>query len=143
MVAMSDQKRSEAQQHQPIFWRKAADAAERQRLYFRQIVGDTNFIARICETDTVAVGFIIARVIDAPPVYDPGGKTCLIDDFCVVSPELWPSVGDGLLAKVRAAAIDRGAVQLVIVCAGYDTPKRDAIAAAACTLASEWHVGPA
>ena len=35
------------------------------------------------ESGAIVRGFVIARIMNAPPVYDPGGKTALVDDFCV------------------------------------------------------------
>jgi hypothetical protein len=44
-----------------------------------------------------ATGFLIATLIPAPPVYDPGGRTCLIDDFVVIPAANWLTTGVELL----------------------------------------------
>jgi len=36
-------------------------------------------------------GFLIATLNLAPPVYDPGGLTCDIDDFVVTPAPKWPT----------------------------------------------------
>ena len=43
-------------------------------------------------------------LVPPPPVDDPGGLTCLVDDFMVESPDLWPTVGAALLARATAVA---------------------------------------
>ena len=87
-------------------------------------------------------GFIWGKVVDAPPVYDPGGKVCMVDDFVVREPALWAAVGRALLDEVRRLARERGAVLVVVVCGPHDQPKRALLAMDDFTVASEWHVRP-
>ena len=85
------------------------------------------------------MGFLIAQVTDSPPVYDPGGRTCMVDDFVAE-----PGVAfDDLLAEARSWAREQGAVQMVAVVAAADEHKRTALADNDLTVASEWWVGPA
>jgi GNAT superfamily N-acetyltransferase len=85
-------------------------------------------------------GFVIAFLHDVPPVYDPGGRTCTIDDFTVASPHLWPSVGRDLLLAAADAIRELGAAQIVVVCGHHDEPKRAMLEAAGWPVASEWRV---
>ena len=93
------------------------------------------------ERDGVVEGFIIGSLVPAPPVYDPGGLTCSVDDF-VVAEKAWRSVGEKLLGAVAAEARARGAAQMVVVSAQLDTKKRDMLSSLAYTVASEWWVKP-
>lgn len=86
-------------------------------------------------------GFAIARSTEAPPVYNPGGRTCIVDDFSVAEPADWPNAGRALIDAVRSWGNDLGAVQLVVVTAHLDEPKRAALRAAHLQVASEWWVG--
>lgn len=81
-------------------------------------------------------------IVAAPPVYDPGGPTCLIDDFAVAVPEQWPTVGVDLLGALRRTARERGAAQVVVVCGHLDGPKRTALEHSGLSIASEWWVAP-
>jgi hypothetical protein len=81
-------------------------------------------------------------LVPAPPVYDPGGLTCLVDDFMVATPDLSASVGAALLDKAIEHARPRGAVQTVVVCGPHDTPKRAMLIDAGHVVASEWHTKP-
>ena len=74
------------------------------------------------------------------PVYDPGGKTCLVDDFAVDSAGDWTTVGNALLAAALQEARERGAVQAVVVCGHRDDPKRHMLAGDGFSIASEWYV---
>jgi len=79
-------------------------------------------------------------LIPAPPVYDPGGLTCLVDDFVVREPEAWDQVGASLLRAVNQLARERGAVQTVVVCRRLDEAKRATLADQGLTVVSEWSV---
>ena len=86
-------------------------------------------------------GFVIGRLVPAPPVYDPAGLTCLVDDFAVESADAWEPVGLRLLRDVSRAAAARGAVQVVVVSGRHDEPKRLALQAAGLVPATEWWIG--
>lgn len=133
--------------YQPTFWRPARDAVERQRAYFTSILDDEEVLVLTAREDgadvrgAVVRGFAIGRLVPAPPVYDPGGVTCVVDDFAVADPQEWATVGHLLLGAVREWATSCGAAQLVVVTAHLDEPKRAALDSSGLTLASEWWVG--
>ena len=140
MVELSEQKRAEYERHKPNFWRKANDSAQKQLPYFEQQIGSEHVIALIHELNGVIDGFVIAMLISAPAVYDPGGLSCFIDDFVVKDPNLWQSVGAALLNDVDCEAKRRGAVQSMVVCGHHDTAKQLMLASTGSTIASEWWV---
>lgn len=140
MLALSDARRRQYESYQPIFWRPASDAAEQQRPYLAALIADDSVICRVAVTDDRLAGFVVGRLLDAPPVYDPGGLTCSLDDFTVADSELWGSVGVDLLHEVQREAAGRGAVQLVVVCGHADAEKRAALDSCGLTIASEWWV---
>lgn len=140
MLRLAQNQRSQYATHQPIFWRPAADALERQRPYFAELIADEQVITIVAEDDRGLCGFAIATLVQAPPVYDPGGPTCLVDDFTVDDAERWPSVGVELLRAVRNAARQRGAAQVVVVCGYLDRAKRRTLEDCGLSIASEWWV---
>jgi hypothetical protein len=85
---------------------------------------------------------VIAELRPAPPVYDPGELTALVDDFVVADPEDWPTMGQALLDEALRRATTRGAVQSVVVCGHRDEPKRAWLRDSGHSLASEWYVLP-
>ena len=139
MVALSEQKRLQYQEYQPTFWRKAAGSAEQQIPFFERLLGSDHAILLVHDRGGAVDGFVIATLVEAPPVYDPGGPTCLIDDF-VVAPEAWPSTGAALLTAALREAQARGAVQSVVVCGHQDEPKRAMLNGNGFSIASEWYV---
>jgi hypothetical protein len=141
MVALSDRKRTQYEQYAPTFWRRAADANERQGDFFASLLERGRVIALVHERDQVD-GFVIAAIRDAPPVYAPGTATCVVDDFVVATPADWPTVGAMLLREVRVRAKSRNAELLVVVCGHRDEPKRKMLRACGFGIASEWHVNP-
>lgn len=142
MVSLSAMKRAEYETYQPTFWRKAQDAEEQQTPFFTALIARDNVIALVEEGEGAIRGFIIATLVGSPPVYDPGGLTCLVDDFSVATPNLWLSTGKGLLEEVTRRAKEQGAVQVVTVCGQRDEPKRSMLSELGCSVASEWWTRP-
>lgn len=140
VAALCDARRQAYALHQPVFWRPAADAAEVGRAFLAEQVTRENALAAVHETDGAVDGFVLASIVDAPPVYDPGGRTCAIDDFAVRDPAAWGHVGRELLAYVAPLARARGAVQCVVVNGAHDTAKAAVLRGLGGTVASEWYV---
>ena len=142
IVRLAAVRRAEYESYQPVFWRPAADAAARQRPYLAGLIEDPAVISLVAVTGHDVAGFAIATVGVAPSVYDPGGLTCLVDDFVVADAHDWPTVGVILLRAVIRAALERGAAQIVVVTAQLDGAKRAVLAASGLSVASEWWVRP-
>lgn len=139
MVALSEVTRIHYAQHQPLFWRKASDSAEKQQLYFEHLLEQSNVIMQVHEAGEGIDGFIIASLAPAPPVYDIGGLNCLIDDFCVLNESMWSTVGKPLLDDVKRIASEQGAVQIVVISGHHDVPKRDFLEHVGLSSASVWY----
>lgn len=142
MVALSEEKRSAYESFQPVFWRKAQNSADVQGLYFQSLLSRDDHFALVCENADAVNGFIIGAVSSAPGVYDPGGKSCMIDDFCIASTASWRTEGKALLDACRNYARQMGAVQIVVVCGQKDEPKRGFLCEMELSVASEWYTGP-
>jgi hypothetical protein len=95
------------------------------------------------QTDRRIDGFLTGQLVPPPPVYDPGGLTCVVDDFALERQNDWPTVGYELLAELRKRARDRGAVQIVVVSAPEDEEKGRMLDEAGMTVVSEWRVSDA
>lgn len=142
MVAIAETKRVEYEGYSPIFWRKAPDSAAKQELFLQRLITRGDVIALVAETETALSGFIIGTLTSAPPVYNPGGPVCMVDDFAVAHSQEWESVGAALLTAVERTAKERGAVLSIVVCAQRDQAKRSLLHKAGSAVASEWHVKP-
>lgn len=143
MALLADATRREHAQHAPTFHRPAPDALDVHQPWLARLVEDPDvgtFVAD--DSDGSLSGFVVITLVPAPPVYDPGGSSSLIDDFCVAAPELWPSVGADLLSSATEWARCRGAVQVVVVCGPHDTAKRELLARDGLVVASEWFTRP-
>src|SRR5579864_7242442 len=99
MVELSERKRSEYERYQPVFWRKADRSGEKQVPFFLAQLTKPNAIVLGHEESGEIDGFVIAVLVESPPVYDPGGWTCLIDDFAVARKTEWESAGMPLLEE--------------------------------------------
>jgi len=85
-------------------------------------------------------GFVIGRLIKAPEVYDPGGLTLMIDDFCVTDNK-WDEIASGLIAEIKILAKEKGASQILVVSGAWDITKKDFLTKIGLSVASEWFVG--
>lgn len=167
MVSLSKTKRLAYEKAQPHFWRYAGEEGDKaQGEWFKELLEDRNYVmftaVRHCEHSEViqqnnagspqshsllrddnseVLGFIIGKLMPAPEVYNPGGLTLMIDDFCVKSENFWQSVGASLIEEIKAAAKSRGATQIVVVCGATDLPKRKFLKDQNLSIASEWFVG--
>lgn len=143
ILALAEAKRAEYATYSPVFWRVAEGAVEGQGHFFtKQRLQNEQSINLVAEDEGVIQGFIMALVHMAPPVYDPGGPVCTIDDFTVASPDLWPTVGRALLEAATERVRARGVVLVITVCGYLDQPKRAMLQAEDATIASEWYVKP-
>jgi GNAT superfamily N-acetyltransferase len=140
IAALAEEKRAWYARFQPIFWRPAADARERHTRFLQQLVESGRVIALIHERDGTVDGFVIAQLVPAPPIYDPGGPTCSIDDFWVADGADWEEAGRALLDEAVRQAKARGAVQSIVVCGHLDEAKRAMLAASGFSIASEWYL---
>jgi hypothetical protein len=141
MVELSEQQRQiDEERYRLKFYHKATDSREKQLPYFQRQLAEERVIALVHEQSGSIDGFIIGMLIEAPPVYDPGGLTCLVDDFVVQQPEAWPHVGASLLRQVNHLAKEQGAVQTVVICRRLDEAKRTTLASLGLTVVSEWSV---
>lgn len=142
ILKLAEARRSEYATYQPIFWRPATDAFARQRPHLAKLIEDDAVITVVADTNHGLAGFAIGTVVPAPPVYNPGGPTCVVDDFTVDDPRRWPTIGIDLLRSVRQTARQQGAAQIVVVCGHHDGPKRTTLEASGLSIASDWWVAP-
>lgn len=143
MVELADNARREYEQHAPVFQRPAANAREVHRPWLSELVDNPEAGSFVHEDSNGDVdGFAIITTVPAPPVYDPGGLSSLVDDFVVSSPDKWVTAGAALLDAATSWARERGAVQVVVVSGPHDGPKRTVLKDAGLYVASEWFTAP-
>ena len=72
-----------------------------------------------------------ATLVSAPPVYDPGGPVCLVED--------WQG-NEALLTEAEQTAAARGAVLVRVVCPHADQGQAERLRQRGYTVASEWYM---
>jgi GNAT superfamily N-acetyltransferase len=139
-VIMVERHRRQYQKYQPTFWRKSAKSAETTRTFFAKLLQepDTFFLVE----GALLLGFLIARKFPTPPVYETGGDTYLVDDFCVDEPHHWLTTGEALLSHVSTLIHEAGASQIVVVCGDRDLAKAEVLRRADLSIASNWWTKP-
>lgn len=143
IAALAQSRRLAYERAQPQFWRVAEDAVARHAPYLTAQIEDLGVVSLVArDEDGRLLGYLVASLVPAPPVYEPGGPSGFVDDFACSSPAEWPTVGVALLTAARAELARRGAAQVVVVCGHHDEPKLAALQEAGLTRASEWLVAP-
>jgi GNAT superfamily N-acetyltransferase len=137
---LAELRRRQYESHHPPMWRNATDAWHKHMEMLREKIRNADSIILVHESGQDIDGFLIADFVTAPPVYDPGGLTCRIDDFVVDPPARWSTAGQALLSETRRQAAQVGCVQVIVVCGEHDQPKRRLLRGAGLSVASEWYV---
>ncbi len=109
MVALSYEKRRNYEKAQPQFWKYAEGAEEAQSKWFKELLERDDNILLVVELNHEITGFIIGRIMKAPEVYDSGGLTLMIDDFCVSDLSSWETVGNQLIVELKKFSKEKGA----------------------------------
>ncbi len=144
MAELAELKREQYKHHAPVFHRPKPGMREAHAEFLASLIRNTDrHVALVNEAgDGHVDGFLVAGLSPAPPVYDPGGLTALVDDFMVEREELWATVGRRLLERAIEETRPRGAVQTVVVCGPHDAPKRAMLVESGHIVASEWFTKP-
>ena len=142
VVVLVEHQRRQQQKYQPTFWRKAAGSAETTRSLFAELLSERETFFLVATEGKQLLGFLIARKLPAPPVYAPGGDTYLVDDFCVLEPHHWLTVGEALLSHASTLIHEAGAAQIVVVGADRDLAKAEMLRRSDLTIASNWWTKP-
>jgi GNAT superfamily N-acetyltransferase len=137
-VEAAERSRRQHQKYQPTFWRKAADSADQTTTLFTRLLTEPATFFLVAVEGRQLLGFLIARKAPCPPVYAPGGDTYLVDDFCVVEPHHWLTIGEALLSHATTLVHEAGAAQVVVVCGDRDLAKAEMLRRSDLTIASNW-----
>ena len=142
IVVLVERHRRQHQKYQPTFWRKAAYSAEVTRSFFTRLLSEQETFFLVATEGSELQGFLIARKFPAPPVFAPGGDTYMIDDFCVLEPQHWLTVGEALLSQASTLIHEAGAAQIIVVSADRDLAKAEMLRRSDLTIASNWWTKP-
>lgn len=139
MVALSYLKRKAYEKAQAKFWAYAEGAEDVQSDWFEELLMRDDHLLLVAEDESI-VGFIIGRILPAPEVYDPGGLTLMIDDFCANDND-WQNIGSTLLSEIKELGKEKGASQVLVVSGAHDKEKLDFLISKGSSCASRWYVG--
>ncbi len=131
-------KRAELERHEPVMWRRSRDADEMTRTFYRYQVEEDSVILLVAEIEGRVAGFINGVLQNAPPVYDPGGKALMVDDFVVEAGDSGDRAAHALLDAVKSEGRARGAVQMILVSAARDERAAGWFRAKGLHVASTW-----
>lgn len=99
-----------------------------------------DLVTRVCVTASGVQGYVIGRLVPAPPVYDPGGLTALVLEL-VAAAEDYLAVGSALLHELEKTTQQQGAVQVVAICPHHALAQQALLFELGYTIASEWYTG--
>lgn len=138
MAKLIEAKREALEGFEPVMWRPSPAAAQLTPAFFTHVLAQPQAIARVAESAGAFVGFIIGMLQEAPPVFAPGGKTVVIDDFAVAEVADADQAGSALLDAVMSEARARGAVQMIVIAAARDARTTRWLEEKRLHVASQW-----
>ncbi len=143
MSRLSKDKRLAYEKAQPKFWAYAgAKGDEIQKVWFKELLDNPEYLLFIAkDSNQQCMGFVIGKLMQSPQVYNPGGLTLLIDDFCVATDALWSSVGLQLLKQIKKCSQEKGAIQVIVVCGHHDKLKAKFLNENNLNIVSDWYLG--
>ncbi len=141
-VGLAERTRRQLQKHQPTLWRKAADSAKSTKALYGKLLEEHDTLFLVATEGARMLGLLIARKIETPPVYAPGGDTWQVDDFHMAEPHHWLSVGEALLSHASTLVHEHGAAQIVVVAADRDLAKAEMLRRSGLSIASNWWTRP-
>jgi hypothetical protein len=137
-VELAERSRRQLQKYQPTLWRKAANSAAATEALFVTLLTEPGTYFLVALEGAQLQGIVIARKFPAPPVFDAGGDTYLIDDFYMLEPRFWLTVGEALLSHVSTLIHEHGGVQIIVVSADRDLAKTEMLRRSGLGIASNW-----
>lgn len=143
MSRLSKAKRLAYEKAQPKFWAHAGEKGDEiQKAWFKELLDNPEYLLFIAkDLNQQCMGFVIGKLMQSPQVYNPGGLTLLIDDFCVATDALWSSVGLQLLKQIKKHSKEKGAIQVIVVCGHHDKLKAKFLNENKLNIVSDWYLG--
>ncbi len=130
LLELGELKRRQYERYSPTFWRMSARPRETFAPYLQSQIESTEFVALAHEQGRTLDGYVLAN------------GDGYVDDFMVVQPERWPTVGTSLLLAAGGEAQGRGVKSMLVVCGHQDQPKQAMLAAQGFGLETDWYVKP-
>jgi hypothetical protein len=140
IAGLCEAKRKLYAEWQPRFHKPAEGAKELHMKFLQETLHHEDSIVLVADDRGTVMGAVYGRLIQAPPVYNPGGKVLLVDDFVLADPNSWLTTGKTLLAAIWERGQAQGAALLNVVCGPHDEPKRALLKEFNLSVASEWWV---
>lgn len=140
LVALSYKKRIVYEKVQPVFWKHAALAEEVQEKWFLDLLDNPNAVFAVAEVQHTIIGFAIGQIIKAPDVYQPGGLTLMIDDFCVEDTCDWNRIGKKIIEHLKERVKDKGVTQTLVVSGSHDEQKSEFLKKLGFVSVSQWYL---
>lgn len=140
MVEITGDYRQKLATIEPQYWRPAANARFWTRAFFGFLMLRKSWIL-VAERSGRVIGFVIALPKAAPPVFAPGTKTALIDDFYVDPVERFDEVATLLLSAIRPQLSKAGYGQLVVINAVGDSERGRFLEAQGIRPVCQWSLG--
>ncbi len=106
---------------------------------YRELCDRPDCTTLVAAQDGRIEGYALAMpALPAPPVYEPGGTTCLVDELEAARPEIRAA----LLYAIEGAAREAGDVQVLLACAARDRAKRAVLDARGYRWPVDWFSAP-
>jgi hypothetical protein len=138
-VDLGVQQMHRLESHRNPFYATGPGLADYLRAAYSGLIETADAVALVEESPKGLEGFLLGKLVNAPPVYDPGGRVCLIDHFWVEGSASWPTVGVGLVGAANTRIRELEGVLSRIECQWKDEGRRMFLSSNGFTVASDWY----
>lgn len=139
MVELAVRQMHWLESHRDSFYATGPGLADTLRAAYGGLIEAADAVALVDESPKGVEGFLLGKLVNAPPVYDPKGKVCLVDHFWVRDATNWKTVGLGIFGAANSRIRELGGVLSRIECQWQDEEKRVFLQSLGFTAASDWH----
>lgn len=142
MVALIEARRERLARYQPVMWARAPHAADASSGWYTILLSQPDTIAMVAHDEAGLAGMAIALLQSPPPVYQPGGPVCFLDDFASVEGPRGDRAALVLLDAITAEGRRRGAALMIAVAAAADETLAGLLRLRGLAPASQWWAKP-
>ena len=137
IVDLIEANRLRLQEWEPRFWKKSQSSAEMSRAFLATLLTDADVIFLVAAEQSQIFGCLHCKPSFVPPVYDPGGTTWMVDDFCVHD-QSWDEAGQLLLDELKLRTLAKAEGQLILPSPHRDSRANEFILGAGLRPTTTW-----
>jgi len=138
IVGLCETARLRLQEYQPVFWRKAADSAEKQAGFLRYLIDQKSITTLVHRGSSGIDGVVTAATRGGDFLYELRPSACYTDDFALADESYWETLGAELLKAIVSLERAKGALYSQVICPHLNLEKGRMLQTLGYRLGHQW-----